>query len=304
MKFANVHDLLLAAGSDAQIAYEYNLDKPQHMRISRVGQPLVSLLLEDFLFSKLPELPKKPLTEVQENGKKIKALMAQGTGYYFEQVVIEILKKNPNLKIFPQYKVDLGYLSGTCDIVVVNEAEARVTVVECKALKYGTKKEACSEALFNDMSTGYLSQLTVYKHALQQEYGLYEVDACWMVWCKATASHFKVKLQESKVNEQELIDLVKMKCMAYKLFASFYNAKDLDQCLNMLNLSSLPLKTPFFSGWSAACSAHYSPWIHLLLDETGVPWEDAEDHLKLMLKVSLENDGQAADSLLQLMKEH
>lgn len=304
MKFTNVHDLLLAAGNDAKVAYEYNLDKPNHMRISRVGQPLVSLLLDDFIFPCLPQLPKKPLTELQQNGQTIKRLMAQGTGYYFEQVIIEILKKNPDLKILPQYKVDLGYLSGTCDIVVINEAEARVTVLECKALKYGTKKEACTDALFNDPSTGYLSQLTVYKHALEREYGLYEVQAFWMVWCKASASHFKVALSESNVNEAALMLDVQAKCEGYKSFKALCEAKDFNGCLSALNLSSLPLRKPYYSGWSAGCSTHYNPWSNLLLDEDGTPWEDAEENLNLMLKVSLENDVQAKEILLQLMKEH
>lgn len=305
MKFSNVHDLLKKAGSDAEAAYSYNLDKPSHMRISRVGQPLVSLLLEDFVFSKLPQLAqKKVLTEAQQNGERVKRTMAQATGYLFEQIVIDLLSQKPDLKIFPQYKVDLGYLSGTCDIVVVNEAEARVTVVECKALKYSTKREACREALFNDAATGYLSQLAVYKHALKQNYSYHEVNATWMVWCKGSASLFKVPFTEANADEAALMQEVMGKCTAYKNFKLAFESKDIHYCLNFLPLSSLPLKKPFYSGWSATCSAHYSPWASLLVDESGVPWDDYQENLTLMLKVCLSDDVQAKETLLKLIQEH
>jgi hypothetical protein len=302
-----VHDLLLNAGSDAKVAYEYNLGKPNHMRISRVGQPLVSLLLEDFVFSKLPELPKKQLTERQKNQEKVKRVMAQATGYLFEQAVIDILKEQPNLEIKAQHKVNLNNkLTGTCDILAVNTEEARATVIECKALKYNTKKEACYSALFNDSATGYLSQLAVYREAIQQEYGLYDVQAYWMVWCKGSAQLFKVPFEESGYDATTVVATAMDKVEAYANFKLMYEAKDSPSLLFALTdrLHTLPLRQPYFSGYSAACSAHYSPWSALLLDVDGVPFDDAKDFLELMLKVSLQNDGQAKETLLQLMKEH
>lgn len=305
LNFANVHDLLQSAANDAKVAYEYNLHLPNHMRISRVGQPLVSLLLEDFVFSRLPNIaPVKVLSEKARNQDKVKRTMAQATGYIFEQVVIDILKQNPLLEVMPQHRVKLGSLSGTCDILVVNTLEARATVVECKALKYGTKKDACAQALFNDSSTGYLSQLAIYRQAVQQEYGLYDVDAYWMVWCKESASLFKVAFDESGTNYNELEKEALQKCHEYSVFELAAELKNFGYCLNALDLNRLPLKKPYYSGFAPACPIHYSPWSKLLLDEDGQPWEDADENLSLMLKVSLENDGQAAETLLKLLQEH
>lgn len=297
-----VHDLLSCAAFDAEEAYTYNFNKPNHMRISRAGLPLVSMLLEDFVFPSLPEPPKKQMTERKLNAETIKHQMALSSGYVFEQVIVGILKNNQKLIVKPQYKVNTGVLSGTADIITINESEARVTVVECKALKWSTKKEACLNSLFNDNSTGYLTQLALYKHALEQQYtgSGYKVDACWMVFCKASANTFKVPFNKTPDELSTLVKAAEDKVYKYNLFKQKFSDKDLNSCLSMLDVSTLPLKDSMYSSFVASCPAHYNDWIDLLVDESGLPWEETYDHLTLMLEAAILDSEQAKETLLNI----
>lgn len=300
--FKQVHELLIEAGMDAEEAYDYNKERTPHMRISRVGYPIVSTLLEDFVFSKLPVVPDvRVKTEREINSSKVKRLMATGSGYLFEQIVADILRQNKELEVRNQYFVSYGEslrLNGSCDMVAFNHGNSTMTVVECKSLKYGTLKEVKSQALENDSSSGYTSQLAVYIEALKQSFPNWTVNGCWMVWAKASASLFKVPFTlDSELIAKEALEKVRL----YSLFASLYEAKNYEACLDMLNLLTLPTKPPVYAYYANSCPAHYSPWCNMLIDEIGEPYDEAKEHLKLMLEYSFTKDLTLAQNLLDLV---
>jgi hypothetical protein len=303
----NVHDYLQLSGLDAEEAYNYNKDLQPHMRISRVGLPLVDTLLTDFVFPKLPVLPQRPKTKERLNADYVKRSMSQATGYLFEQLVIDVLSKEVDLEVRKQIKLEYHNLSGTCDILVFNHKEKKATVVECKALKYGTKKESCVMALFNNDLSGYTSQLAIYKEAAALKFPEYTTDATWMVWAKKSASLFKVPFHVSGADSKLLAADSVEKTNNYAKFKSAFEAKDQEACLRFLKVDELPTKNYGFGGYKeAACPMHFNPWSKTLLDEDGLPYDDAETTLALMLCYSMnripEMSSQIEENLLSLVK--
>jgi hypothetical protein len=303
------HEILSQAALDSEVAYEYNKDKPPHMRISRAGQPLVSLLLEDFIFPKLPKLPLPTIekTPAKLNGERVKRTMANATGYVFEQVVIDILKENPDVEVLPQVKLNYSNLSGTCDVLLFNKKTKTATVVECKALKHSTKKSCVEESILNDTLTGYITQLAIYKEAVALQHLDYQVKALWMVWAKGSASLFKIDFDSLKLPDSSVsyaLAAVK-KTNDYNAFKVAVAQKDFKFCMDLLDLSTLPAKG--YNGYdrlSNTCSIQFNPWSDLLIDLEGYAYTDSITALELMvayaLEISPENSGQIEKALLDL----
>jgi hypothetical protein len=304
----NVHDYLQLSGLDAEEAHNYNKDLQPHMRISRVGLPLVDTLIADFVFPKLPELTPRPKTKERLNADYVKRSMSQATGYLFEQLVIDVLSQEPGLEVHKQMKLEYQNLTGTCDIIVLNHKDKKATVVECKALKYGTKKECCVSALFNNDLTGYTSQLAIYKEAAALKLPGYTTEATWMVWAKKSASLFKVPFAVSGADSKLLASDSVDKTNDYANFKSAFEAKDQEACLKILKIDELPMKNYGFGGYKeAACPIHFSPWSKTLLDENGLPYDDAETTLALMLCFAMNRipsmSSQIEEKLLSLLQQ-
>lgn len=291
----NTHELLEQAATDAKEAYEYNLNLKPHMRMSRAGYPLVSLLLEDFVIPMLPRIAPPYKTERQQTQYDISRTMAQSTGYLFEQVIKQQLEKT--LIVKPQYLVSVASMKGSCDMITIDKEKNLVSVVECKALKYSTKQEATTKALCNDGATSYTSQLALYKEGIRYAFPDYRVEAYWMLWCKASASFFKVPFLFSS---EDIVNVIESKVRSYNQFKAYFEARDLSNCVDYLRFDTLPLKEPFFSSFSASCPFHFSPWSNVFLDKEGYPFLDSTEVMTTVLETLFSGDKEAIDKLIEL----
>lgn len=272
-----------ASVSAAAGTIKANANKVQgtQIRASRIGLPLLQLVLEDLV------LPDERMESVLKNDidpkprVQLPTAMRIATGHLFEAAYHQELiarygaanvLHNGELNCKTPQEINI---SGTYDFLVLEPNVNKVTIHECKALNvYGIKD--AEDKLLTD-NWGYLTQLALYTYAVQQMFPNAEVNAQWVVWCKKLEKMLVVPFPIELVNE--LVYLAGENAKAYQGVLEFIDRRcfTLASTLTIDMTVELPLKKQSKAGyWYNTCGLHYRAESSLFTEADGSMKPDNE----------------------------
>lgn len=274
--------MTLANDALAQIkqAEDYNSTPRGSLRPSSIGQPLIQLILKDLV---LPHLPtpesQKPTFDRSFN---------MNLGYFLESCLKAYVSKTLSTEATIQQGRTLNYkgISGSCDLIVFDEPNNKITLIECKCLGISTKAEAVEYVTTDNW--GYLTQLSLYYSALITEYPGWEIDCYWFVWAKKISKSFKIQYPHSPVDAIAIADFAVTKVDDYNEVARLIDIGEPKLAAQKLLEYSqdLPLRVRQSNYYAGTCSLHFSPYVDLLVDRQGYPLPEIESNLELLIKAS------------------
>lgn len=287
------HDVLQAAADDAKQAYEENLNRKPSMRASRAGQPLLVLAMEDFIIPKLPNIENSKPVRLE---KRVSQNISISMGYLFERALLKGMKEDPkftDVEIITQQKFDYYGITGSADVIVRNEKKGTLEVLECKSLNVSKQEEAVDNKLSVD-NWGYLTQLSLYHAAAQELWSDYKVKSNWKVYAKQSGYVFTVPLRFNK----KIVEKALARANVYAAFRQAFEAKDQDQCLDILldYYDPIPVKGFYYGRISPSCGFHFNPWSSAILDNDGILAEDIESRLNVLLEYAFGSDEDRSQS--------
>lgn len=261
-------------------AEDYNSTPRGSLRPSSIGQPLLQLILKDLV------LPHLPTPEAQK--QTFDRSFNMNLGYFLETCLKRELEKTLPFTTDIQQGRTLNYkgISGSCDLIVFDEAKTKISLIECKCLGISTKAEAVDYVTTNNW--GYLTQLSLYYSALIEDYSGWEIDCYWFVWAKKVSKSFKIQYPHSPVDAIALADFAVSKIADYESVANLIKIGEPGLAAEKLLLVSedLPLRTRQSNYYAGTCSLHFSPYIELLVDRQGYPLPEIQSNLELLIKAS------------------
>lgn len=306
---SEIAKLMGKAASEAATAAEYNDTTESTMRASRAGLPLVQQILEDKIIKQLPKRytnfayskknPNYAYFDPQQS--RIQHEMRIATGYLFEQIVWKLLSEAyPGWELSGNLELEYKGLKGHCDFVVIDHKNSLAKIVECKAIKTFSAKEACEQKLLVD-NYGYYSQVSIYMAALKQMFPTYAVEGEWRVWAKRVDQSYLVKYPHTLEEAVAVAEEAMVKREHYNRVFELYNKNMIDEAATYLMDKTETLPEKIFSKgyYNASCGLHYSPWSNLIVDKYGFFLDDALDNIKEMMYCAKTKDEAATEKLLK-----
>lgn len=312
---SQIAELMAKAAAEAGVAAEYNRSTEATMRASRAGLPLLQQVLEDKIIRQLPyrerswdyskKNPDYKFHDPQQ--KRIQHEMRIATGYLFEQIVGKLLAEAyPGCEISGNLELEYKGLRGHCDFIVLDHTNNHIVIVECKAIKIFSAKEACDKKVYVD-NDGYFSQVSIYMAAAKQLFPTYTVSGEWRVWAKRVDKSYRIEYPGSlesaiAVAEEAMVKREQYNRVCELVERGFY--KEATDYL-MEHTETLPEKIFENGYYNASCGFHYSPWSDLVVDKHGFFLDAAAANIELMIraaKTKNENDLKILTELVDKVK--
>lgn len=241
-----------------------NATSPSLIRPSKAGQPLAALVLENLVFSKLPQ-PSYTKSAKEE----LASVMSIAIGFVFEAAARQVLEETyPGYSVVEQPTLKWDVFVGKADYMLVSPDETHVVVVDCKAFGVASKREIFERKL--TLGWGYPTQLAIYGMGASELYPNADIEPLWLCWCVPSRKMFFIN-QAPQVTI-ELAEAAKARTVDYLIVERLLEAGEYEQAAaytaNASVEEQLPNKGFFYNNVCATAPIHYSPYAALFYPET------------------------------------